>query len=78
MSSKEWKIVGLYFTDDERLKKEFRDIMLQKYLDEADNDMEEALALMAFRYEIAIQDEYYEECAIIKDILDYFEYFPDR
>ena len=52
--------------------------MLQKYLDEADNDMEEALALMAFRYEMAIEAEYYEECAIIKDILDYFEYFPDR
>ena len=72
--SKDWKIVGLYFTDDERLKKEFRDIMLHKYLEESDDDMEEALALMAFRYEIAKADEYYEECAIIKDILDYFEY----
>lgn len=75
---KEWKIVGLYFTDDEALKRQFRDIMLEKYLDEADDDLEEALALMHFRYDMCKADEAYEECAIIKDIFDKFEYFPDR
>lgn len=74
---KEWKIIGLYFTEDEKVRQQFRDIMLTKYLDEAQDDMEEALALMAFRYDIAKEEEAYEECAIIKDILDYFEYFPD-
>ena len=74
---KEWKIIGLYFTEDEAVKQQFRDIMLERYLDEAQNDMEEALALLAFRYETALDQEAYEECAIIKDILDYFEYFSD-
>lgn len=74
---KEWKIIGLYFTEDERVKQEFRDIMIQKYLDESDNDLEEALALMAFRYDLAKHEEAYEECAIIKDILTYFEYESD-
>ena len=73
---KEWKIIGLYFTEDEAVKQQFRDIMLERYLDEAQNDMEEALALLAFRYETALDQEAYEECAIIKDILDYFEYIP--
>jgi len=75
---KEWKIIGLYFTDDEKVKREFRDIMLQKYLDEAGDDLEEALALMSFRYDMAHAEEAYEECAIIKDIFEHFEYFPDR
>ena len=74
---KEWKIIGLYFTEDEGVRQQFRDIMLTKYLDEAQEDMEEALALMHFRYDIAKEEEAYEECAIIKDILDYFEYFSD-
>ena len=51
--------------------------MLQKYLDEADDDLEEALALMAFRYEMCHEQEAYEECAIIKDIFDKFEYDPE-
>ena len=50
---------------------------LEKYLNESENDVEEALALMAFRLEIAKREEAYEECAIIKDILDEFEYIPD-
>ena len=74
---KEWKIIGLYFTEDERVKREFRDIMLQKYLDEANDDLDEALALMAFRYEMCHEQEAYEECAIIKDIFDKFEYDPE-
>lgn len=77
MKKKEWKIIGLYFTENERVKQEFRDIMLDRYLDESHNDVSEALALMAFRYEIALQEEAYEECAIMKDIFDYFEYIPD-
>ena len=77
MKKKEWKIIGLYFTENERVKQEFRDIMLNKYLEESHNDVSEALALMAFRYEIALQEEAYEECAIMKDIFDYFEYIPD-
>lgn len=77
MKRKDWKIIGLYFTENERVKQEFRDIMLNKYLDESHNDVSEALALMAFRYEIALQEEAYEECAIMKDIFDYFEYIPD-
>ena len=76
MKKKEWKIIGLYFTENERVKQEFRDIMLDRYLDESHNDVSEALALMAFRYEIALQEEAYEECAIMKDIFDYFEYDP--
>lgn len=51
-----------------------RDVMLEKYLNESENDVEEALALMAFRLEIAKREEAYEECAIIKDILEEFEY----
>ena len=77
MKRKDWKIIGLYFTENERVKQEFRDIMLNKYLEESHNDVSEALALMAFRYEIALQEEAYEECAIMKDIFDYFEYIPD-
>lgn len=77
MKRKDWKIIGLYFTENEKVKQEFRDIMLNKYLDESHNDVSEALALMAFRYEIALQEEAYEECAIMKDIFDYFEYIPD-
>ncbi len=76
MKKKEWKIIGLYFTENEKVKQEFRDIMLDRYLDESHNDVSEALALMAFRYEIALQEEAYEECAIMKDIFDYFEYDP--
>ena len=75
---KEWKIIGLYFTEDEKVKQEFRNIMLRRYFDEADNNLEEALALMAYRYDIAKEEEAYEECAIIKDILDEFEYFSNR
>ena len=48
--------------------------MLERYLDESENDVDEALALMAFRLQIALREEAYEECAIIKDILDEFEY----
>ena len=77
MKRKDWKIIGLYFTENEKVKQEFRDIMLNKYLDESHNDVSEALALMAFRYEIALQEEAYEECAIMKDIFDYFEYNPE-
>jgi hypothetical protein len=60
------------------MKRWCRDVMLEKYLDEADNDVSEALALLHFRLAIAEMEEAYEECAIIKDILDEFEYIPDR
>lgn len=73
---KHWKLIGLYFEDDPELKQEMRDIMLDKYLDQTDNDVSEALGMMAWRLEKAEGQESYEECAIIKDILDYFEYFP--
>lgn len=75
--SKHWKIMGLYFSESKRMKKWCRDVMLERYLDESENDVEEALALMAFRLQIALREEAYEECAIIKDILDEFEYIPD-
>jgi hypothetical protein len=77
MKRKAWKIIGVYFSADEETKASFRDIMLQKYIDESQNDVEEALAMMAFRYEVALRDEAYEECAIMKDIFDYFEYDPE-
>lgn len=77
MKRKAWKIISVYFKADEETRQGFRDIMLEKYLDESMNDVEEALALMAFRYEIALREEAYEECAIMKDIFDYFEYIPD-
>lgn len=67
------KILGLYFSDDERLRSEYRDLMLEKYLDEADDDFDEALALLRFRLELATHEEAYEECAIIIDILEEFE-----
>ena len=51
-----------------------RDIMFAKYVDQTDGDIQEALALMAWRMEQAQRQESYEECAIIKDILDEFEY----
>ena len=73
---KHWKLIVLYFGDDPELKQEMRDIMLDKYLDQTDNDVSEALGMMAWRLEKAEGQESYEECAIIKDILDYFEYFP--
>ena len=75
MSSK-WKIMSMYFTTSKRMKRWCRDVMLEKYLDEADNDVSEALALLHFRLAIAERDEAYEECAIIKDILEEFEYNP--
>ena len=67
------KILGLYFSDDERLRSEYRDLMLEKYLDEANDDFDEALALLRFRLELATHEEAYEECAIIIDILEEFE-----
>lgn len=66
------KILGLYFDNDEELKKDYRDIMLDKYLEEADEDLFEALGMMRFRLDIAEQEEAYEECAIIKDVLKEF------
>jgi len=77
MKKREWKIIGVYFEADESTKEEFRRIMMDKFISESDNDVEEALALMAFRYSIALREEAYEECAIMKDIFDYFEYIPD-
>jgi len=71
---REWRIIGLYFTEDEQTREEFRDIMFSKYMDQTDGDMQEALALMAWRLQQAQSQESYEECAIIKDILDEFEY----
>jgi len=68
--------MSLYFTTSKRMKRWCRDVMLEKYLDEADNDVSEALALLHFRLAIAEMEEAYEECAIIKDILDEFEYDP--
>ncbi len=68
----------MYFTTSKRMKRWCRDVMLEKYLDEADNDVSEALALLYFRLTIAEREEAYEECAIIKDILEEFEYIPDR
>ena len=47
--------------------------MLEKYLDEAQYDFDEALALLRFRLEVATKQEAYEECAIIIDILEEFE-----
>ena len=73
---KEWKIIGLYFTEDEEIKQEFRDIMLNKYLDDTQDDVHEALAMLHFRLTIAEKQESFEECAIIKDILEQFEYIP--
>ena len=73
----EWHIYGMYFTAKPRMRRWCRDVMLERYLGEADNDVSEALALMAFRLEIAIMQEAYEECAIIKDILHEFEYVPE-
>lgn len=77
MKKRKWKIIGVYFNADEDTRQGFRDIMLEKYLDESMNDVEEALALMAFRYHVALREESYEECAIMKDIFDYFEYIPE-
>jgi len=74
---KDWKIIGIYFEADEETRQGFRNIMLEKYIDESQNDIEEALAMMAFRYKVALRDEAYEECAIMKDIFDYFEYDPE-
>jgi len=73
-AKREWSIIGLYFTEDETTREEFRDIMFAKYVDQTDGDIQEALALMAWRMEQAQRQESYEECAIIKDILDEFEY----
>lgn len=72
----QWKVIGLYFTEVEEVKQEFRDIMLNKYLDDAHNDIEEALGMMYWRLLRAERQESYEECAIIKDILDEFEFIP--
>ena len=70
------KIIGLYFEQNTVTQAQFREMMIDKYLEEADNDLEEALALMAFRYRTALSEESYEECAILKDIFEYFEYIP--
>ena len=66
--------MSLYFSKSKRMQQWCRDVMLEKYLEESENDVAEALALMAFRLQIAEKQEAYEECAIIKDILDEFEY----
>jgi len=67
------QILGLYFSDDDDLRQEYRNLMLEKYLEEADHDFDEALALLRFRLELATKQEAYEECAIIIDILEEFE-----
>jgi len=50
--------------------------MLNKYLDDTQDDVHEALAMLHFRLTIAEKQESFEECAIIKDILEQFEYIP--
>jgi len=67
--SKHWKVIGLYFTESEEVKKEFRDMMFTKFLDDADDNVPEAIALMWWRLAEAEYQESYEECAILKDIL---------
>ena len=67
------KILGLYFSDDDDLRQEYRNLMLEKYLEEAEYDFDEALALLRFRLKLATKQEAYEECAIIIDILEEFE-----
>ena len=67
------QILGLYFSDDDEIRQEYRSLMLEKYLDEAQYDFDEALALLRFRLEVATKQEAYEECAIIIDILEEFE-----
>lgn len=74
MAKRRQNILGLYFTEDERFKADFRDIMLEKYLDQADDNLNEALAMLAWRLEMAEEEGEYEECAIIKDVLQYFDY----
>ena len=68
--SKHWKVIGLYFSESEEIKKEFRDLMFTRYLDEADDNVPEAIALMRHRFMQAQRQESYEECAILKDILE--------
>lgn len=67
------QILGLYFSDDDDLRQEYRNLMLEKYLEEAEYDFDEALALLRFRLKLATKQEAYEECAIIIDILEEFE-----
>lgn len=68
--SKHWKVIGLYFSESEEIKKEFRDLMFTKYLDEAQDDIGEAIGMMRHRFWQAQRQESYEECAILKDILE--------
>lgn len=67
-----YKVLSLYFTEDEDLKADYRDLMLEKYLDFAHDDIWEALGMLRFRLEQAETEESYEECAIINDILNEF------
>ena len=61
---------------DEDFKQELRSILFNRYLEDAGFDQEEALAMMYWRLHKAEDEECYEECAIIKDILIDFEYIP--
>ena len=74
MAKKRTNVLGMYFTEDEKFKQDFRDIMLEKYLHQANDDLNEALGMLAWRLEIAEEQGEYEECAIIKDVLQYFDY----
>lgn len=72
------KVLGLYFAEDEELKADYRDIMLEKYLEFANDDIWEALGMLRFRLEMAEGEEQYEECAIINDILKEFGHVSKR
>jgi hypothetical protein len=70
------KVLALYFGDDEQLRADYRDLMLERYLDETNDDLWEALGLLRWRLQLAEKQEQFEECAIIKDILEEFEHIP--
>lgn len=72
------KVLGMYFTEDEKLREDYRDLMLERYLAETNDDLWEALGILRWRLEQAELEESYEECAIIKDILKEFGYVSEE
>ncbi len=62
-----------YFDASTTHKKKIRNIIFGKYLDEAQGDLEECVAMMWFDLVDYEREEYYEHCAVLKDILEQIE-----
>lgn len=62
-----------YFNKTKSEKDIVQLLAMHKYLEEANHEIEEALSLIEYDIEVFERMEYFEYCALLKDIIKRFE-----